>query len=126
MYNPAMPVEYEFDTPAAPRSGVGPYVAHDYFALPDEPRCELVYGRLLVTPAPSARRHQRIVVRLVEQLGPLARGAGAELLVSPVDVVLAKHSVVQPDLVWISAERRSLVRDRIEGDLGAMPFKAAI
>ena len=115
MYNPAVPVEYESESPATPRSGLGPYRADDYFQLPDEPRCELVYGRLLVTPAPSAKRHQRVVMRLVASLLPRADAAGAELLVSPVDVVLAEHSVVQPDLVWIAAERRHLVGDCIKG-----------
>jgi Uma2 family endonuclease len=115
VYNPAMAVVYESESPAAPRSGLGPYRAGDYFQLPDEPRCELLYGRLQVTPAPSAKLHQRVLVRLLRVLARRADAVGAEVLVSPVDVVLAEHSVVQPDLVWVSSDRRDLVGDRIEG-----------
>ncbi|MCM2269799.1 MAG: Uma2 family endonuclease [Thermoanaerobaculia bacterium] len=109
-----MPVDYETDTPAAPRSGLGPYRAGDYFELPDEPRCELLYGRLLVTPAPTFR-HQEVVAALTALLLAHARRTGGRMAPSPVDVVLAPHSVVQPDLVYVGAERAGIVRDRVEG-----------
>lgn len=114
MYNPAVPVEYESDSPAAPRSGLGPYRAGDYFDLPDEPRCELLYGRLLVTPAPNVR-HQDVVLRLAAHLLAHERSRGGRTIVSPVDVVLAEHTVVQPDVVHVGGERAGIVRERIEG-----------
>ena len=114
MYNSPVPVEYELDTPSAPRSGLGPYRAGDYFELPDEPRCELLYGRLLVTPAPTFR-HQEVVAALTALLLPHARRTGGRMARSPVDVVLASHSVVQPDLVYVGAERAGIVKDRVEG-----------
>jgi len=114
VYNPAVPVEYESESPATPRSGLGPYRAGDYFALPDEPRCELLYGRLLVTPAPSVR-HQDVVLRLAAILLAHERSRGGRTIVSPVDVVLAEHTVVQPDVVFVRAERERIVRDRVEG-----------
>ena len=64
MYNSRMPVVYETETPLAPRGDLGPYRQADYLALPDEPRCELLYGRLLVMPAPTVR-HQRVVTRML-------------------------------------------------------------
>jgi hypothetical protein len=57
MYNRRMPVTYETETPLAPRGDLGPYRQADYLALPDEPRCELLYGRLLMMAAPTLR-HQ--------------------------------------------------------------------
>jgi Uma2 family endonuclease len=114
MYNRAMPVVYETETPLAPRSGLGPYRKVDYLGLPDEPRCELLYGRLVVMPAPTAR-HQHVVVRIVHILVGWADRHGDQALVSPIDVVLADHSVVQPDVIYVSAARSSIVRDRIEG-----------
>jgi Uma2 family endonuclease len=114
MYNRKMPVVYETETPLAPRSGLGPYREADYLGLPDEPRCELLYGRLLVTPSPTAR-HQHIVVRIVRILADCADRHGDQALVSPIDVVLADHSVVQPDVIYVRAARSSIVRDRIEG-----------
>ena len=66
---------YETETPLAPRSGLGPYREADYLGLPDEPRCELLYGRLLVTPAPTAR-HQHVVVKSFASwpIAPIATG----------------------------------------------------
>jgi Uma2 family endonuclease len=109
-----MRIEYESDSPAAPRAGLGRYRASDYFALPDEPRCELLYGRLQVTPAPTFR-HQEIVGALHALLLAHARRTGARIAPAPVDVVLAPHSVVQPDVVYVGADRTDIVRDRVEG-----------
>ena len=114
MYNPTMPVIYETETPLAPRLDLGPYRDADYQALPDEPRCELLYGRLLVTPAPAAR-HQIVVGEVLRLLQDVARSHGGLALVSPVDVLLADHSVVQPDVVYLSADRCSIVGQRVEG-----------
>lgn len=114
MYNPAVPVEYESESPAAPRSGLGPYRAEDFFHLPEEPRCELLYGRLLVTPAPTFR-HGEVVRALGELLGGHSRRHGGRAAVSPVDVVLSPRSVVQPDVVYVSRERCGIVGDRVDG-----------
>lgn len=107
MYNAAMPVAYEPTVPWTPRSGLGPYREDDYWALPDEPRCELLYGRLYVTPSP-AFRHQELLGLLYERLLPFQQRAGGWLVFAPLDVRLAVHSVVQPDLLWISTARGSI------------------
>jgi Uma2 family endonuclease len=109
-----MPVTYETETPLAPRGDLGPYRQADYLALPDEPRCELLYGRLLVTPAPTVR-HQRVVGRLFRLLLELAERSAGEAIVSPVDVVLADHSIVQPDVIYVTKARSSILRSRVEG-----------
>jgi Uma2 family endonuclease len=114
MYNPRMAVVYETEAPLAPRSDLGPYREGDYLGLPDEPRCELLYGRLLVMTAPTVP-HQHVVVRIVQFLVDFADRAGGFALVSPVDVALADHSIVQPDVVYVSPERSSILRNRIEG-----------
>ncbi|MCM2270605.1 MAG: Uma2 family endonuclease [Thermoanaerobaculia bacterium] len=109
-----MHFESESESPLAPRSGVGPYRAAEYFELTDEPRCELLYGRLRVTPAPNVR-HQDVVLELAVRLRTHARRVGARVIVSPVDVELAPHSVVQPDLVYVGAERAAIVKEHVEG-----------
>jgi Uma2 family endonuclease len=114
MYNPSMPVAYETETPHAPRPGLGPYRKADYLALPDEPRCERLYGRLLVTPAPIVR-HQLVAVAILRRLLDLVDREGGLAVISPVDVVLADHSVVQPDLIYVREDRVSIVGKRVEG-----------
>jgi Uma2 family endonuclease len=106
---------YETETPPAPRTDLGPYRRAEYLALPDEPRCELVYGRLLVMTAPTLR-HQEVVGRVFHLLLDFADRTGGRAFVSPVDVVLADHSIVQPDIVYVGPARTSILgAPRVEG-----------
>ncbi len=114
MYNRPMPVQLLADVPLLPPARLGPYRSRDYEALADEPRCELLYGELVVTPAPAVR-HQAVVSELGRRLHAFARARGGLALMSPVDVALFDHSVVQPDVVYISANRLSIARRRFEG-----------
>ena len=101
------------DPPLAPPAGLGPYRRRHYEAMPDEPRCELLFGRIYVSPSPTPL-HQLITFLLAQWLDAAAE-PGALVLPAPLDVVLAEHSMVQPDVVYISAARRGIVGDRIEG-----------
>jgi Uma2 family endonuclease len=102
------------ESPYSPPSTLGPHRVADYLALPDEPRCELIYGRFYMAPAPRVR-HQEVTALLYERLRAEVEQTGGRVIFAPVDVVLAEHSVLQPDVVYFSAERCHLVRDRIEG-----------
>jgi Uma2 family endonuclease len=93
---------------------LGPYRLRDYDQLPDELRCELVFGRLHVTASPFSR-HQIVSYVLGQLLGRLADAAGGIVLQPSPDVVMADHSVVQPDLVYVSSPRLAIVGNRIEG-----------
>ncbi|HEY6324032.1 MAG TPA: Uma2 family endonuclease [Thermoanaerobaculia bacterium] len=93
--------------------GLGPYRVRDYDQLPDQPRHELVFGRLYVTPSPFPR-HQVVSHVLVRLLGRIAEAADGFLFYAPLDVVLADHSVVQPDLIYFSAARVPNLSKRIE------------
>jgi Uma2 family endonuclease len=99
---------------AAALPALGPYRRRDYEQLPDYPRYELLFGRLYVTPAPTSW-HQIAVGELWLRLDRIAKAAGGKALIAPLDVNLADHSVVQPDVLYISAARRSILQDRIEG-----------
>jgi len=85
----------------------------DYCAIPSSGnRYELIDGEVHVTPAPSPL-HQRLVLRLARALEDHFRPP-AEVFVSPIDVILGAHDVVQPDVVVIA--NPTLVSDRgIEG-----------
>lgn len=89
----------------------------DYLALPDEyPRYELLEGELVEMVSPTVR-HQQILLRLARLLQDYCRANRAgQVLVAPLDVILAKHIVVQPDLIFVSQARwKELVKDRIYG-----------
>lgn len=87
---------------------LGPHRRQDYLRLADEPRCELIYGRFYVSPAPTVL-HQIIVALLWQHCDAIARSTGGLALLSPVDVALAEHSIVQPDVVYLARERRAVV-----------------
>lgn len=92
-----------------------PKTIEDLYALPPETRAELIEGEIYMVPAPFVP-HQRIVRNLYDGLAGFARGKRlGEVLFSPVDVVLSRGCVLQPDLVFVSRQRASIVRDRIEG-----------
>lgn len=89
----------------------------DYCALPDDGRRHEILGGIHhESPAPFSL-HQLIVTRLFRLLLPLLDvETGGELITAPFDVVLGEHDVVQPDLVWISAERLDrLCRKNLQG-----------
>jgi Uma2 family endonuclease len=56
-----------------------------------------------------------MVTVLLGRLREVARAAGGFVVPAPVDVVLAEHTVVQPDLLYIASGRLGIVRERIEG-----------
>jgi len=78
---------------------------------------ELIYGVLRVADAPLPQ-HQRAVGQLFRALDAhvSAHGLG-EVWLSPIDVILdeERHLVLQPDLLFISNERDSILVDRIRG-----------
>jgi Uma2 family endonuclease len=109
-----MAVEMLRQSPASPSSELGPFRKRDYLELPDEPRCELILGRIYVTPSPTFQ-HQAVALLLSQRLHEVARHTGGVVAIAPLDVTLADHSVVQPDVIYVSASRLEIVEDRIEG-----------
>jgi Uma2 family endonuclease len=109
-----MSLVFETETPPAPRADLGPYRRADYLALPDEPRCELLYGRLAVMAAPTLR-HQRVAARVFRLLADFADHTGGQAFYSPVDVALADHSIVQPDVIYVGPARAAILETRVEG-----------
>ena len=81
-------------------------------------RKELVWGFVAREPAPSALHHQSAVTRALVFLGlHVTRKNLGKVLVSPVDVVLdeKKALILQPDVAFISNERRHIIRERVWG-----------
>lgn len=89
----------------------------DYAAVPaDGRRYELHEGELSVTAAPVTA-HQRVLLRLVIALDQHIRTRSlGEILVSPIDCILSDVTVVEPDIVYVAADRAAIVSARgIEG-----------
>ena len=88
----------------------------DYLGFPEGGplRYEVIDGELYMTPTPNIR-NQRIILKLSQALQSfLARHPFGELFVSPCDAVFSADplQVVQPDLVFVSAARSSIVTEQ--------------
>ena len=80
----------------------------DYAELPsDGKRYQILDGELNVTPAPIPR-HQQVVGELHLLLAPVLRQTG-QVFISPIDVLLGDHNILQPDIVYIGHERAHIL-----------------
>ncbi|HYG63441.1 MAG TPA: Uma2 family endonuclease [Thermoanaerobaculia bacterium] len=86
----------------------------DYLLFPEEDglRHELIDGEHFVSPAPS-RKHQKASWNLAVFIGSYLReNPLGEAYTAPFDVVLSRHDVVQPDLIFVSDERLAILGDK--------------
>jgi Uma2 family endonuclease len=84
----------------------------DYVVLPEDRRYEVVDGDLFAMPSQTPF-HQTVLLRVTLLLDDFveARHLGV-VLHGPVDVLLSRYDVVQPDALYVSAERRSILAEK--------------
>jgi Uma2 family endonuclease len=107
-------IHYETLTGFTPLSTLGPYRAADYWKLPEGQPVELILGRLVVSPAPNFL-HQVVSITLSSHLFGIARRKGGIALDAPTDVALDERTIVQPDVLYVRRERRSILKDHVVG-----------
>jgi Uma2 family endonuclease len=85
----------------------------DYILFPEDgQRHEILDGEHYVTPAPYLK-HQAVSAQLTAVLHRyIKENRLGQLFTAPVDVLLSPHDIVQPDLVFISNERSSILTER--------------
>lgn len=89
-----------------------PLTVEDYRILDETgPRYQLIEGALHMAPAPN-RYHQHIsrnieftILKWIEE------GGGGEIYDAPFDVYLDNTNVFQPDLIYVSPDRLSILTD---------------
>lgn len=88
--------------------------AAEFFELPESNLpVELIEGEVIMSPAPIPK-HQRVSRRSVILLDSLI--PDGEIFDAPIDVYFDDDNVVQPDIVWVSANSRCVVTEkRLEG-----------
>lgn len=83
----------------------------DYLHFPESTRWELIDGEALVAPSPNTE-HQEIAGDLYWQISSYLRAhAGGRVFVAPYDIVLSDHDVVQPDIVYVAADRDHIITE---------------
>jgi len=89
------------------------FTYEDFLTFPDDgKRHELIDGEHYVTPSPNTK-HQRVSMNLVVAVALyLRRHPIGQLFAAPFDVVFSDLDVVEPDLLYISRERSSVLTDK--------------
>lgn len=94
------------------------FTYQDYAGTPDDERCELLGGYLLLVP-PADRAHQRASIRLGAKLPSFVHEHTlVSVYLGPRDVALSVTDVVQPDSMFISNERSHI---DTEGEVWGCP-----
>ncbi|HEX8154011.1 MAG TPA: Uma2 family endonuclease [Thermoanaerobaculia bacterium] len=88
----------------------------DYAAIDDGQRYELIEGELVLNPAPILK-HQFVTGAIHAILRAHVRANGVGLvMIAPTDVVLAPENVLQPDVLFVSKARATiLTRANVQG-----------
>ena len=90
----------------------------DYLKFPEDgERHEILDGEHYVSPPPPIVRHQDVLGNLYRALDAFVRPRRlGRVYFAPVAVLLSEHDVVEPDLLFLSAERSSrLTPKNIQG-----------
>jgi Uma2 family endonuclease len=88
------------------------FTYEDYVQLPDDRRYEVIDGELFLTPAPTPY-HQIVAKRLGFLLDEHVQSRRlGELFLAPCDLVLSNIDVLQPDVFFITEERRSIIGEK--------------
>lgn len=100
-------------------TGVGlkvKFTYQDYLHIPEDKRYELIEGDFFMVPSPN-ESHQRISAELEYALQSYVKSRKTGFVYdAPFDVILSDEDIVQPDIIYVSKKRRSIItRDNIQG-----------
>jgi len=91
------------------------YTAADYMLLPEGAPFQLINSKLIYMAAPSLK-HQRISRKLMLNLGYfLEMNKIGEIFYAPLDVHFDDENVFQPDILFVSIARASIIQRWIYG-----------
>lgn len=87
----------------------------DYAALEEGAPYQLIDGELVMSPSPTFT-HQQVSARLTVALATFVETKELGVVVSaPMDVYLTEADAFQPDVLFISNERKGIIKDRVHG-----------
>ncbi len=87
------------------------FTYHDYLQFPEDSRYEIIDGDLFRLSA-STPYHQKVSRNLAFQLHQYVKEKNlGETLKAPCDVLLSETDVVQPDILFISKDHLSIIKE---------------
>lgn len=88
------------------------FTYQDYLLLSEDKRYEIIEGELFMVPAPIPY-HQDIFRSLFRVLTDYAQSKNlGKVYSAPIDVVLSDENIVQPDILFISKQRLSIITEK--------------
>lgn len=84
------------------------WTVQDYLQLEEGLLAQLIDGELIMSPAPTTQ-HQRVLRRLYDLFNQVNHG---EIFFSPIDLYLNDKNILQPDLIFISEENKSIISEK--------------
>ena len=85
------------------------YTYEDYAKLPEGAPYQLIGGKLVMTPSPTPY-HQEISKKIILKLSNfIEERALGHLYYAPLDVYLGERDIYQPDIIFISEERKEII-----------------
>ena len=95
---------------------IAPRTLTEYLAMPEgAPYYEFINGIAHFMPSPTFL-HQRILARLFRRMDTFVEEHNLGItLFAPLDVYLSDEEYYQPDMLFVSNERKSIIQERIHG-----------
>lgn len=92
------------------------FTYQDYLHMPEDKRYELIEGEFFMVPSPN-EYHQRISRELEYALMTFVKKRKSGFVYyAPFDVVFSEEDVVQPDIIYVSQERKKIItKNNIQG-----------
>jgi Uma2 family endonuclease len=87
----------------------------EFNLLPEGAPFQLIDGELVMSPSPLYE-HQRIIAEIAMSLGVMVKEKKiGKVVLAPMDVYLSETEAYQPDVIFVSNERASIIKDKIHG-----------
>ncbi len=108
-------LEYTPDVDIASKTKLPSSLA-EYLTMPDEaPYYEFINGIAHFMPSPSTH-HQECLGELYSTMKAFAKERQlGKVFIAPLDVYLSDEEYYQPDMLFVSNERKSIIQERIKG-----------
>ena len=87
------------------------FTVDDYMSTPEGKRYQLLDGEMILAPSPT-ERHQAIIGNLYWALRQfVSQRSLGRVWFAPLDVVFSNYDVAQPDILFVSKERSSIITE---------------
>jgi len=86
----------------------------DYYELPtyaEHDLVQLIAGEVIIS-MPPIPKHQAIVREIIVLFTLFAREHGGQAFTSPIEVVLDKHNVFEPDVIYLAPDSRCTIGEK--------------